>query len=470
MDRQPPPTALLSPQEWEQLLDDFASSSNPTRRDRWLHLPLLDLAVSSLLRRDLPSHLKPLLLSLVDDHLLPPSPTSLPVLLASLLSFPPDHPLRDHLLVTVVSAFASALAAPVSRDLEAPHLAALVDALLAAANRPNHAPDRAARALACDALRALDAALPGLLAEALGHLYALAAAERSPAAQSYLLLLASAARHAVRLGRLASSASILAVAGPPTPFAVPAHLLSPVPPAPGASMAPPSEVNVRDIRKVLALLMDRPQVLTPAAAMEMMAILAEVASAVLQWAPAIAAHIKVQFGGMVHSSSPMLLHSLLTLFVQFPDAFGAEDERTMARRLALAASEVHRPLAVRLLALHWLLGSGRFGHLVPGLTRWFYPAVFDPLALKAKKLDCLAYVAAGVDGKKIAAADRATGLLDDGLVCVSAFRWLPAWSTETGVAFRALHSVLVGAAPHSCSGAGELLNSTIFHHLQVEIC
>ncbi|CAL4886141.1 unnamed protein product [Urochloa decumbens] len=472
MDR-PPPAAALSPQEWEQLLDDFASSSSPSRRGRWLHLPLLDLAVSSLPRRDLPSHLKPLLLSLIDDHLLPPAPRSFPILLSSLLSFPADHPLRDHLLTTVVSAFASALAAPVSKDHEAPHLAALVDALLAAANRPNHAPDRAARALACDALRALDAALPGLLAEALGHLYALAAAERSPAAQSYLLLLASAARHAVRLGRLGASASILAVAGPPTPFSMPAHLLSP-PAALATSMAPLSEVNVRDIRKVLALLMDRPQVLTPAAAMEMTAILAEIAVAVLEWAPAIAAHIKVQFGGMVHSSNPMLLHSLLTLFIQFPDAFGAEDERTMARRLALAAREAHRPITARLLALHWLLGSTRFRNLVPELARWFHPNLFDPLALKAKKLDCLAYVAAEVNGDKVAggrASEQTTGLLDDGLVCVSAFQWLPAWSTETSVAFRALHRVLLIAAPHStddtgCSGAGELLNSTIFHHLQ----
>ncbi|XP_062221402.1 uncharacterized protein LOC133920847 [Phragmites australis] len=471
MDRQPPPA--LSPQEWEQLLDDF-SSSIPSRRDRWVHLPLLDLAVSSLPRRDLPSHLKPLLLSLIDDHLLPPSPHSLPLLLASLLSFPADHPLRDHLLLTVVSAFASALSTPVSKDVEAPPLAGLVDALLASVNRPNHAPDRAARALACDALRALDTALPGLLADALGHLYALASAERSPAAQSYLLLLASAARHAVHLGRLASSVSILAVSGPPTPFAVPAHLLSP-PAAASAVQAAPSEVNVRDVRKVLALLMDRPQVLTPAAAMEMTAILAEVAAAVLEWAPAIAAHIKVQFGGMVHSSDPMLLHSLLTLFIQFPDAFGVEDERTMARRLALAAREAHRPLTARLLALHWLLGFGRFRDLVPGLARWFYPAVFDPLALKAKKLDCLSYVAAGVAGEKVAgdrASEQATGLVDDGLVCVSAFRWLPVWSTETGVAFRALHRNLVCAAPHStdgtcCSGAGELLNSTIFHHLQV---
>ncbi|KAF8691821.1 hypothetical protein HU200_040223 [Digitaria exilis] len=470
MDR-PPPAASLSPQEWEQLLDDFASSSPTSRRYRWLHLPLLDLAVSSLPRRDLPSHLKPLLLSLVDDHLLPPSPRSLPLLLNTLLSFPADHPLRDHLLTTVVSAFASALAAPVSRDHDAPPLAALADALLVAANRPNHAPDRAARALACDALRALDAALPGLLADALGHLYALAAAERSPAAQSYLLLLASAARHAVRLGRLASTASILAVAGPPTPFSVPAHLLS----APQhASAAPPSEVNLRDIRKVLALLMDRPQVLTPAAAMEMTSILAEIASAVLEWAPAIAAHIKVQFGGMAYSSSPMLLHSLLVLFVQFPDAFGAQDERTMASRLALAAREAHRPLPVRLLALHWLLGTGRFTNLVPGLARWFYPSIFDPLALKAKKLDCLAYVTAGIDGEKAAGgrdSEQLTGLLDDGLSCVSAFRWLPARSTETGVAFRALHKVFVGTAPHStddtrCGGAGELLNSTIFLHVQ----
>ncbi|KAL6912367.1 hypothetical protein ACP4OV_001172 [Aristida adscensionis] len=468
----PPPAASLSPQDWEQLLEDFSAAAAPSRRERWLHLPLLDLALAALPRRDLPSSLKPLLLALVDDHLLPPPPHHLPALLAALLAFPADHPLRDHLLVTVVSAFAAALSAPVSREDEAPPLAGLADALLAAANRPNHAPDRAARALACDALRALDAALPGLLADVLGHLYALAAAERSPAAQAYLLLLASAARHAVRLGRLASAASILAVAGPPNPFSVPAHLLSP--PAASAASQPPSEVNVRDIRKVLALLMDRPQVLTPAAAMEMTAILAEVAAAVLQWAPAIAAHIKVQFGGMAHSSNPMLLHSLLMLFISFPEAFGAEDERAIARRLALAAREAHRPLPARLLALHWLLGSGRFRDLVPGLARLLYPAVFDPLALKAKKLDCLAYVAAGVDREKVVGGtgkELGTVLIDDGLVCVSAFQWLPAWSTETRVAFRALHGVLVVATPHGadstgCSGAGELLNSTIFHHLQ----
>ncbi|CAM0905317.1 unnamed protein product [Alopecurus aequalis] len=466
--RPSPPPQSLSAQEWENLLEDF--SSPPPRRDRWLHLPLLDLALASLPRRDLPAHLKPLLLALIDDQLLPPPSPSrqLPLLLASLLSFPHDHPLRDHLLLTVVSAFASALSAPLaSPGEEAPPLAGLVDALLAAANRPNHATDRAARALACDALRALDEALPGLLADVLGHAYALASAERSPAAQSYILLLASAARGVVRLGRLGSAASILAVSGPPTPFSVPAHLVSSSSPL---APAPPSEQNVREIRKVLALIMERPQGLTPAAAMEVTAIVAEVSSAVLEWAPAIAAQVKVQFGGMAYSSSPMLLHSVLMLFVRFPDAFGAEDERKMACRLALAACEAHRPLPVRLLALHWLLGIKRFRDSVPGLARWFYPGMFDPLALKAKKLDCLGFVAASVDADKVG-GQQTTKLIDDGLVCVSAFRWLPAWSTETAVAFRALHRVLVGAAPHAtndtgCSGAGELLNSATFHHFQ----
>ena len=61
--------------------------------------------------------------------------------------------------------------------------------------------------------------------------------------------------------------------------------------------------------------MDRPQVLTSAAATEMTAILAEIASAVLRWARAIAAHIKVHIvgRGMLYSSNPMMLHSLLTL-------------------------------------------------------------------------------------------------------------------------------------------------------------
>ncbi|AQK98350.1 hypothetical protein Zm00014a_022991 [Zea mays] len=78
----------------------------------------------------------------------------------------------------------------------------------------------------------------------------------------------------------------------------------------------------------------------------------------------------------------------------------------MPLELRMSAREVHHQLAVSLLALHWLLGWLR--NLVPGLTHWFYPVVFDPLGLKGKKLDCLPYVATGVDGEKVAVTGRAS--------------------------------------------------------------
>jgi hypothetical protein len=50
--------------------------------------------------------------------------------------------------------------------------------------------------------------------------------------------------------------------------------------------------------------------------MEMMAILAKFTSAMLQWVPAVATHIQVQFRGMLHSFNAVLLHSLLTPLLQ----------------------------------------------------------------------------------------------------------------------------------------------------------
>lgn len=63
----------------------------------------------------------------------------------------------------------------------------------------------------------------------------------------------------------------------------------------------------------------------------------------------------------------------------------------------------------------------------------------------------------------------AAKLFEDGLVSVSAFKWLPPWSTETAVAFRAFHKFLIGASSHSDSDPSTtrtLMDSTIFHTLQ----
>ncbi|CAL9760455.1 unnamed protein product [Musa acuminata subsp. burmannicoides] len=491
-----PPSPSLSLQEWETLLDDFGSGS-PARCARWLPLPLLDLAINAFLRRDFASHLKPLLLLFIDDLLSSPtsapSPSdSLPPLIDALRSLllssspsasdPSPAPaaalLRDQFMATAVSAAVSSLDAPLDAS-SASLLEPLVEALLTVTNRPNHGPDRQSRAAACECLRELESAFPCLLADAAGHLWALAQAERTHVAQSYLLLLATVVRDIVlRPGLLSSPTSILSTSVPLVPFSAPSYFLS----HPSADRdREPSEVNLREIKRVLGFLWERPQALTPAATMELVSILTSIAGALEQHVPTGGALLKVQFSGLIYSYHPILCHIVLMLYSGFPDAFAGEDERNIARRLALMAREAHQPLVFRLLALHWLLGSPRLGKgkdsLAPLAPR-FYPGVFDPLALKAKKLDALACIAASLDTLEMRRKGEEDGrralivkLFQDGLVCISAYKWLPPWSTETSVAFRTLHKFLVGVIPHrdDCSEEPQLvflMDSTIFSTLQ----
>jgi hypothetical protein len=134
-----------------------------------------------------------------------PHLTQVHALFVSLLSLLPDHPLS----VTTSSPSFFPLPLPRSRPSLGTTRPCTSPPLLTRSVSPPTAPTlrpTTPHALAYDALHALDAVLPGLLAEVLGT------STRSSSRQSYLLLLASAARHIVRLGRLASSASILAVA------------------------------------------------------------------------------------------------------------------------------------------------------------------------------------------------------------------------------------------------------------------
>lgn len=484
------PSPNLSPQEWESLFDDFGSGS-ASRRSRWLHIPLVDLALYSLLRRDFPSHLKPLLLFFIDDFLsspsdAPPPSQALPSLIDALRSLlssadPSAAALRDQFMVTTVSAAISTLDAPLDPDSSA-LLEPLVEILLAVANRPNHSHDRQSRATACECLRELESAFPCILKDVAGHLWILAQAERTHVAQSYLLLLAAVVRDLVLSPWfLSSPVSILSTAVPLVPFNVPGFLFSD---PTAARDREPSEVNLREIKRVLAFLWERPQALTPAATMELVSILTSIASTLEQYVPTLGALLKVQFSGMIYSYHPILCHVVLMLYSDFPDAFSGEDERNIALRLALMAREAYQPLPFRLLALHWLLGSPRLGQRkdsIALLAPRLYPAVFDALSLKAKKLDALARIAANLDDLEMRKKGQEEGrgalilkFFQDGLVCVSAFRWLPPWSTETSVTFRMLHKFLIGVAPHrgDCSeecGYDYLVDSTIFSTLQSKL-
>ncbi|CAJ1928698.1 unnamed protein product [Sphenostylis stenocarpa] len=152
--------------------------------------------------------------------------------------------------------------------------------------------------------------------------------------------------------------------------------------------------------------------------------------------------LKVQLFGMIHSFDPVLCHIVLGMYLRFLEAFdGQEGEKT-------------KPTIE--------------------LCSTFYPALFDPLALKALNLDLLAFssVCAHILRLKSGSDELidSVKLFENGLVCVSSFKWLPPMRTETAVAFRTFHKFLIASSSHSDndpSTTRNLLDSAIFHTLQV---
>ncbi|MQM07328.1 hypothetical protein Taro_040159 [Colocasia esculenta] len=488
----PPQPQLPSPQEWEALIDDLQSGV-PSRLPRWLPpgaapLALLDLLLACVLRRDFPS--KPFLLLFLEEspHLLVPSPpdhaapalSSLVDALRALLQSPADatpaaYALKEQMMVAVTS-----VAITVDALDHAPRqLEDLVELLLAVVNRPNHGPDRQARAVACECLRELERAYPCLLSEVAGHLWNLCQSERTHAAQSYVLLLTLVVHNIVQHSVPPTAMGILSTSVQLVPFNVPGYLGTVA-----GKNQDLSELNLRDIRRIMAFLLERPMILTPLATAEMVFMLTRVVKALEGQMSAAAALLKVQFSGLIYSYDPMLCHVVLMLYSHFSDAFSG-DEQNITHRLTLVSKEGQQPVVFRLLALHWLVGVAsrppdKKNLLVP-MASSFYPSVFDPLGLKAAKLDVLALIAIvlgfsrGEKGKKDKEVDNSKSgdcvakLFEDCLVCVSAFRWLPPWSTETSVAFRTLHKFLTGAVPHHSSDNSTmsiLMESTTFNTLQ----
>lgn len=346
-------------------------------------------------------------------------------------------------------------------------LEGLVELLLTVINRPNYGPDRQSRAVACECLRELERAYPCLLSEIAGHLWSWCQNERTHASQSYILLFTSVI-HNIVAHKL--SVSILNTSVPLVPFI-----------APLISKESSGGLNYKELRRAMAFLLEWPQILTPCAMVEFMSMVMPVALALeLQ-----ASMFKVQFFGMIYSYDPMLCHVVLTMWSQFLDAFDGQ-EGEIARRLMWISRETHHFIVFRLLSIHWLLG---FCELVfrrdvkkmkpiVDMSLKFYPSVFDPLAVKALKLDLLCFCCICLDVLK-----SVNGLIgdegpeklmvntfEDGIISVSAFKWLPAGSSETSVAFRTFHKFLIGASSHSDgdpSTTRSLMDSRIFCTLQV---
>nr|CAD1830238.1 unnamed protein product [Ananas comosus var. bracteatus] len=192
--------------------------------------------------------------------------------------------------------------------------------------------------------------------------------------------------------------------------------------------------------------MDRPQSLTPPAAAELASALACIAAGLEPWVPAVAALLKVQFSGLLYSYDPILSHVVLMLYCRFSDAFAGGDELGIARR---SRPSPKNPTSRSCSASSRSTGSWARRSLPAHSACW------RPEGKREEEESKRAQV---------------VKLFEDGLVCVSAYKWLPPWSTETLVAFRALHKFLVGVSPHdadSCDSTFRLLmESTIFNTLK----
>ncbi|KAL5993483.1 hypothetical protein ACLOJK_014408 [Asimina triloba] len=477
----------FSLQEWETLIDDFQSGG--PRRERWLsQFPgpaIADLALLAVLRKDTPLPVKSQLIVFVEENsdllVQVPIATAADALgrvldtVRTVVQSPVDSisitfALKEQMMVSATSIMISID----GFDKSPRHLEGLTELLLTVINRPNHGVDRQTRAVACECLRELEKMYPCLLLEIVGHLWNLCQSERTHASQSYILLLTAVIHNLVESAAAAAvNASILATSVPLVPFNIPQLVSSSSSSSGGVLGRELSSLNLKELRKVAAFLLERPQNLTPFGMLEFMQMLVGIAGVIeLQ-----ASLLKVQFSGLLYSYDPILCHVVLMLYSHFSDAFNGE-ESEISRRLILMSKEIQQHLVFRLLALHWLLGLGptKTALIVP-MASSFYPMVFDPLALKAMKLDMVAYCAVHIPRMKSEDPSGVANpnvsvvkLFEDGLVCVSGFKWLSPWSTETMVAFRALHKFLIGSTPHSghddsSEKAGN--ETTIFSTLQM---
>ncbi|XWS34419.1 hypothetical protein CRYUN_Cryun21dG0037000 [Craigia yunnanensis] len=479
------PPKPVSPQDWESLVEDFQHGG--ARCEKWSSLfpSLAELALSSILKKEFPFKI-PLVIFLDEFSLLLFPANSLSLLLDRLIETlraivqsPIDgvlitYALKEQMMVSTTSILISTNSVEI---VEVRLTEAVIELLLAVINRPNHGLDRHARAIACECLRELENSYPCLLSDIAGHLWSLCQSERTHASQSYMLLF-TAVIYSIVNRKL--SVSILNTSVPLIPFNFPQWILGSEKEGLGIGIG--LGLNFKELRRAMAFLLEWPQVLTPCGMMVFMGMVMPLAVA-LDLQPSM---LKVQFFGMIYSFDPVLCHVVLIMYSRFSEAFNEQD-REMVRRLLLVSSEMQQYLVFRLLSVHWLMGflnrlmvNGGDVEKKKSIVEMgfiFYPSVFDPLSLKALKLDLLAFCSGCIDTLKsqsvldmiVGDSNSVVKLFQDGLVSVSAFKWLPPWSTETAVAFRTLHKFLIGASSHSDadpSTTTALMESAIFNHLK----
>ncbi|KAL2642391.1 hypothetical protein R1flu_009978 [Riccia fluitans] len=483
---------VLTVQDWEQLISDFRISTDLQKKwlNLWPGLSLLEYALQTITRKEFP--IKAQLLVFIEENSevllgsdIAPGMTTILDHLRSVLQAPVDgvimtNSLKEHMMVmaTTVAVVSDVLHTALDK------LESLVELFLVYINRPNHTPDRQLRGLACDCLRELEIAYPCLLYSCVGQLHTLCLNERTHVNQNYILLLTTIMENLSCKMYTARSKSnsylpILQSAAPLVPFSVPFFLVSSIPGKEVESI-PSRELtpgNLKEFRKVVAFLWERPQLLTTVGMLDFVSSLIKIYKA-LELSGSLLKH---HFSNLLHSYSPVLCHIVLSIYSHFIDSFDG-DEGAILRRLVALSRESSQSLPFRLLAVHWLRGIDalhsrqRKGSILAPYAKGLYPLVFDSLSLKSAKLGALAQCAVAVEKEKASVNGNAkvesissNKMLKEGMLCVSSYTWLPPWSTETRLAFHIFHKFLTVAVPHLRGKQRDLdsfIQSTLFHSLQ----
>ncbi|XP_057527067.1 uncharacterized protein LOC130806134 [Amaranthus tricolor] len=500
MEKLPSKKTHFTIQEWESLIDDF-QQGNSHRIQTWTSSnSILDLAISSILKKDLPISLKSHILTFLDEFAdqifnFDGNEEVLSKLIETLkivIQTPIDGvsitlSLKEQILVAVTSILMTILSIRVRVRVRVykSQIENLVAILLTIINRPNHGVDRQCRAVACECLRELEREFPCLLAEIVGHLWGLCQNERTHASQSYILLLLEVI-HNIVVCKL-NVVSVFSTAVPLVPFNVPNWVITDDDDNGGGENwgeedsvrlgVELSGTSLKELKRVMAFLLEWPRVLTPCGMLEFMSMLMPLAIGLeLQ-----SSLLKVQFSGLLYNFDPLLWHVVLVLWRRFLDSFDGQ-EGDIVKRLMFISKEGQQPLVFRLLVLHWLLGfvvlvsSNDFEkrRLIVEIGSSFYPNVYDALALKSLKLDLLAFCSVIIDD---VSKDGFTGKIvvnyfKDGLISVDGFKWLPPWSMETAVAFRSFHKFLIGSSSHfdaDPSSSKAIMESAIFRSIETMV-
>lgn len=494
----------LSLQDWEQIFYDFKGRNRTKWLSQYPGLAILEQALYIVAKKDYP--FKPQLLAFIEENIevligdddAEEGLGSVVEALRTVLESPLDSAnatslLKEQMMTTATVAMV--VLDSLHRALH--HLQVLVEVLLGVINRPNHGLDRQARGTACECLRELERAYPCLLHACAGHILFLFQSERTHVAQSYTLLLSSILHNLACYmyttpgSRSGGANSFLSTSAPLTPFSVPSFLVTSEPGEEALSV-PSRELTsgiLKEFRRVVGLLLERPQLLTSTGMLEFVSSLIDIAAA-LELQGSI---LKLQLYSFMYTYSPLLCHVVLMMYFHFMDAFRGE-EGAIFKRLNLLCNDPHQSSVIRLLAVHWLLGlenllltKDRKSHLAT-MASSMYPLIYDPLSLKALKLDSLAHCADCLQSMgdltevqqpsgmpivpPVHKEGAASKLFKDGAVCLSAFRWLPSWSSETRLMFRMMHRFFTADVMRSqgeLKDSVEPFRSTLFKTLEARL-